>query len=355
MNAEGEATESGGIVSSVIEARERAEDWYFLDANRLIVAGTLLGLVLAVMFTLRALGFVPLGSVGSMYYVFGGLIGGNLTLISLVVSMNQLILSRQLGAPGEVRDRIDATTEYRTRIAETTDSDVAPVVPTDFATVLLENTRRDVQRLGGLSAGADDERYREDVDGFVTELTEHLDSVLALLSRTGVGVGAFSALSAILTTNYGTRIRDAHWLENEYGEDLSEEGYEILEGIIDRLQQIDIARQYFKTLYFQSELAYLSRVLLYVGFIAEIGMGILLFGMTTTGEAGYTAPFPPEFLIVGFVVGLAPLAVLFAYVIRIAMVTQRTAAITPFTSPKQEPGLSIDDLDRAAPFVDQDD
>jgi hypothetical protein len=266
-----------------------------------------------------------------------------------------LILSRQLGAPGEVRNQIDETTQYRTRIAETTERDVAPVVPTEFATALLQNARRDVQRLGGLVAGTDDEEFRERIDEFVTGLTTHFDSVVGLWDASGVGVGAFSALSAILTTNYGTRIRDAHQLEAEYGEELSEEGLEMLETTVDRLQQIDIARQYFKTLYFQSELAYLSRVLLYVGFVAELGMGILLFGMTTGGEAGATAPFPPNFLIVGFVLGLAPLVVLFAFMIRISMVTQRTAAITPFTTPNQEPGLSIDDLDEATPFTDRGD
>ena len=35
-------------------------------------------------------------------------------------------------------------------------------------------------------------------------------------------------------------------------------------------------------------------------------------------------------------VGLLPLSVLVPFVLRLAMVTQRTAAITPFTTPEQE-------------------
>ena len=211
--SEDDDPDSPGLGTRVIEAREQLEDWFFLDANRLLVAGVLLGFVLAVMLVLRVTGIVPLGSVDSMFYVFGGLIGGNLTLISLVVSMNQLILSRQLGAPGEVREQIDATAQYRTRIADSTERDVAPIIPTEFAIVLLENAHRDIQRLGGLAAGSDDQGLGEDIDGFVADPTEHFDSIISLLDLSGGGVGAFGALSAILTTNYGTRIRDTHLLE----------------------------------------------------------------------------------------------------------------------------------------------
>ena len=103
--SEDDDSDAIGFGKRVIKQRERLEDWFYLGANRLLVAGVLLVFVLAIMLILRATGIIPLGSVDSMFYVFGGLIGGNLTLISLVVSMNQLILSRQLGAPGEVREQ----------------------------------------------------------------------------------------------------------------------------------------------------------------------------------------------------------------------------------------------------------
>ncbi|WP_254612515.1 hypothetical protein [Haloterrigena gelatinilytica] len=35
-------------------------------------------------------------------------------------------------------------------------------------------------------------------------------------------------------------------------------------------------------------------------------------------------------------IGVFPLALLFAYILRTATVTERTAAITPFTTPEQE-------------------
>lgn len=95
-----------------------------------------------------------------------------------------------------------------------------------------------------------------------------------------------------------------------------------------------MARQYFKTLYTQTELSYISRTLLYAGVVAEAVLVSTLLILTTSRGAPASmsaAAIPP---VAG--VGLLPLSVLFAFVLRLATVTQRTAAITPFTTPEQE-------------------
>lgn len=99
---------------------------------------------------------------------------------------------------------------------------------------------------------------------------------------------------------------------------------------------MDIARQYFKSIYMQSKLARLSRILPYVG-VPAVGSGFLMLlvyaGATAPSvDAGYLRVFVPIVVILGF----TPLAILFAFVLRVAMVAQRTVAITPFTTPTQE-------------------
>jgi len=94
-----------------------------------------------------------------------------------------------------------------------------------------------------------------------------------------------------------------------------------------------MARQYFKSLYLQEELSSLSRVLLYAGFPAEVALVLALLGFTA---AEGTALTHYSNVLMPVVVGIAflPLALLLAFIVRIATVTERTAATIPFTTPK---------------------
>ena len=102
--------------------------------------------------------------------------------------------------------------------------------------------------------------------------------------------------------------------------------------VVTRLKEIDVARQYSKTIYTQTELSYISRTLLYAGAVAEAVLVSTL--LTLTSSSG--APIPVSLIPFVVGVGLLPLSVLFSFVLRLATVTQRTPAITPFTTPEQE-------------------
>jgi len=321
------------------ELRADPTRWFFLTGNRLVVAGLTLVAVGVCISALQLSEIVAVRNTGSLFYLFGSQLSGNLTLLSLVISINQLVLSRQLGSPGELREQINNVTEYRRQVLDDAELDVAPVTPSEFLKVLLQHTRREVQRLGGLVAGTDDTDLREAVDGFATEVTEHVDRITLLLEQSGVGT--FNALSAALTTNYAGMIHRARTIEARFGDDLHDAGTEGIERTVRRLQQIDVARQYFKTLYMQAELSYLSRVLLYVGIPAELVAAGMLLVFSSSPDTTSLATLPVGVIPAMVLIGFAPLAVLFAFVLRIAVVTQRTAAITPFTTPEQE-SQSID-------------
>ncbi|ELZ00802.1 hypothetical protein [Natrialba asiatica] len=98
---------------------------------------------------------------------------------------------------------------------------------------------------------------------------------------------------------------------------------------------MDITRQYLKSVYLQVEPSRLSRYLFYAG-VPAVGVAIAaLFSLT--GPTG--PPFGNWVRLIVFpgavAIGGVPLALLFSYILRTAMVAERTAAITPFT-PEQE-------------------
>ncbi len=186
--------ERGGTVDS-------AKRWFLLDGNRLFVAA--LGAVFFVVVALFELsGAVPLEDSQPLFYVFGSLISGNLTLITVVVSINQLLLSRELKSPRELRSQIDSVVEYRTKVEESAD-EVAPVQPLGFLKLLFQNTRREAQRIGGLVIEREGEA-KDEVESLVTPLTDHLNEVGEKLDNPEMTT--FEALSVALMTNYANEI-----------------------------------------------------------------------------------------------------------------------------------------------------
>ncbi|MDS0298194.1 hypothetical protein NDI76_05525 [Halogeometricum sp. S1BR25-6] len=326
------------VREELLDLHESPTRWVFLVGSRPVVGVGLFVVFLVVFYALWAFGYVTLQNKTAMQYILSSLISGNLTLVTLVISINQVIISRQLNSPGELREDIQNVNEFRERAFDPDQVDVVPVTPSDFLKLLLESIRRDLQRLGGLTARADDDQLREDTDELVSGITDHVDEVIRLIE--GTGSGTFDTLSALLTTNYADRIYQMRRLKSKHRDALSEETEEYVDDIVSTLQQLDVARQYFKTLYIQTELAYISRVLLYAGVVAELVLVSTLLTLTASGP-NLPNVLPPVVAPLVAAIGLLPLAVLFSYAIRLAVVSQRTIAITPFTTPEQEEELNL--------------
>lgn len=145
---------------------------------------------------------MPLTDLQALFYVHSGLIAGNLTLITVVVSIDQLLLSRELQTPGELQDQIESVIEFHEDVEDAT-GEIAPVEPLGFLRLLVEGTREESQRLGGLSrdgvVGDGDEEIRD----LVSEITRQMDEVDALLTQSDTGT--FGVLSVLLETNYAPR------------------------------------------------------------------------------------------------------------------------------------------------------
>lgn len=328
---------TSGQGSSDDRWKKNVGEWWresvLLNGHRGYVTGITAGLVFAFLSLLSLSGFTPLRSTQPLSYVYGGLISGNLTVITVVVSISQLLLSRELETPQELRSQIEGAVDYRETIEDAT-GQIAPVEPQGFLQLLYENTRTEAQNLGGLAFTEADEEVYDEIEPIVSKLTDRADRVDGLLKESDAST--FNELSTTLTTNYARDIHHLRQIQSRHDGRLPRDVDDAIESLTDSLQDIDITRQYFKAIYLQEELSYLSRLLFYVGLpaVAIVVVGLFLL----TGSGGTTIARPVLAVVAPAIItiGLLPLTVLFAFILRITTVTQLTAATLPFTTPNQK-------------------
>jgi hypothetical protein len=140
----------------------------------------------------------------------------------------------------------------------------------------------------------------------------------------------------MLTTNYARQINTLRRTKRDRESALPDSVEASIDRLIDRLQSVDVARQYFKTVYFKQELSSFSRVLLVTGLPAE-GVAIVSLLWMSVGSGDPAAVSNLRLLVpVTITIALTPLAVLASFIVRTATVNRRTAATIPFTAPEQE-------------------
>jgi hypothetical protein len=315
--------------------KHRPKEWFLLSGSRLAVTGFGLLVVSATLWAVVTTGVAPLESETPVLFLLFALISGNFTLITIVISISQFVLSRHLESPGEIREKMDEMVRYRREVGETTRQRVVPIRPPDFVLVLFRSIDRRVEsleaELSSPRVGADGNESvlaeaRELVDG----LHSHVEYVIALLNRPGTGLNY--ALFATLNASYETYIYDAWRLRTEHADALPDPVVDALGELVDSLEQVDVARRVFKTVFIQSELAALSRTLLYIGVPVQVVTVVLMLLFTKAGGSG-PSPATLRLIIPTIVtVGFAPILLLAAYILRLATVAKRTASMYPFTN-----------------------
>ena len=300
--------------------KDRVKKWFLFTGNRYSVAGGILLLMTGVglsplfpPFTMR--NTVPL------FYLTSTLVGGNLTLITLVVAINQVVLSQELESPGSLRDEIERTAEYR---QEALGQPTAPTDPSDFIHQLLQQTQEHVDSLEELLPNTTNEAASR----LLTDLPEHCEQAIDQLEPTSEKLS--TVIVPLLGIDYADYIYDSYQLRSNHDEESHEELFSALDCLSADLENLDIARQYFTTVFMKKELATLSRSLLYVGVIAISIPLALLYQLSTYPGASPPMPELIVLTILVIVVGLLPLALLIVFVLRIAAIAHYIAAITPF-------------------------
>lgn len=304
-------------------------EWLLLTGNRLVVAGVLLLVVAVTILAAVASGFVPLEVRTPMLFMLFALVSGNFVLITIVVSLNQFVLARHLESPDEIRERMDEMLGYRREVGEASRRTVLPITPAGFLSLLFDTIAGQVRDLQRAIPETGDERAREELRALTDDLERHTDDVDALLERAR---GGEAALLATLNESYASYIYLAYHVESEHAGALPDGAASLLPDLVSSLEQVDVARRFFKTMFIQSELASLSRLLLYVGVPVQFATVVLMLSFTAPAASdpstGVLAVVVPTIVVLGF----TPIVLLTAFILRLSTVAERTAAMYPFTS-----------------------
>ena len=322
-------TDGSGIDTRVPRSlRHRLGFWLILTGDRLAVAGLVLVGVVVAGVALDAAGLFTYAPTSAAYFLFSSLLGGNLTLVTVVLSINQLVLSRELGDPGNLRSRVEGAVSYRREVETDAGVTTSPVEPGEFLRFLHEHVCEQAGRVEDAVDESDDPELRERV----TELMASVQRDAEQVNETLAGeVDIFTVLATTIQTAHSEQIRELAAVRKTFAEAITDDQREALDDLQDRLLQIDVARKYFETVYVQRELSYLSRLLLYVGLPAMVLSAAVLLGQaavtaTPTPSRAISLLFP-----VAVIAGFAPIAVLFSFVVRLSWVAQETATVAPFT------------------------
>jgi hypothetical protein len=310
--------------------RYRPLEWFLLSGNRLVVSMALLAVVAAILWGVVLTGLAPLTERTPILFLLFALIGGNFTLIAIVVSISQFVLSRHLESPGEIREQMQEIVGYRQEVGELTEERVLPVTPSGFFLLLFRSIQRDVRTLESREWVSDDDALRDEIEELMTDLADHAEYVIELLE--GRDDGIRYALFATLNRNYSGYFYHAYRLRAEYDQTLSEAVADTLTGLERHIEQIDVARRYLKTVLIQSELSSLTRLLLYIGPPVQIVSVVLMLLFTATESSLVSRPVLAVVIPIVVTAGFAPFALLTAYILRLATVVQRTAVMYPFTT-----------------------
>jgi hypothetical protein len=312
--------------------------WLFVEAPRLLFVGVLflgvlLGLVIVGVAVPEAAQLLRNGD--PIETTFQSFLGATITGVTLVLTLNQLVLSQELGAVGDQRERMEGAMSFREDVASVTDDAVVPAEPAAFLRALVLAT---ADRAQTVADGIETEQTQSDDTSAAAEIERLADTVEQNAMTVGdrladAQFGTFDLLSAALDFDYSLTLYRTRLLRNEHEAELSETQIEALDDLAETLRLFGPAREHFKTLYFQWELVTLSRVILAssIPAILVTASMVLYYDVGLVGGLLLGVPAPILIVAGAVAVGVLPFLVLLAYILRIATVAKRTLSIGPFT------------------------
>lgn len=322
----------------------RLRSWLLLTANRVVIAALLTGGLFVVLVVAGAVNTTSLRVLirqgTHVERLFQSFVMSLVTGITLVVTLTQLVLSRELGPLGEQRDRMAGAVDFRHDIEELSGS-VAPPDPASFMRTFMQLCEARASTLEERVADNDNEALRESVTDLAERIGEHAATIGDQLAD--ADFGDFDVVGVILNYDYSWNIYATRRVRAAYGDALGEAEHDAFEDLLDVLFLFGPAREHFKTLYFRRELVDLSRDMLYAG-VPALAIAIMgLLYLNPNSFIGSTLGIENVVFVVSAAVAIAstPFFVLVAYIVRLATIAQRTLAIGPFVLRDSQRSLDL--------------
>lgn len=313
----------------------RVRRWFQLDADRRLVTAFLLCMIFVTIVLVGSYGPVSVHA-----FLTEGISPGSAlvellkTIVSVVVivlSINQLVLSPGLGPVGEQEERFDQSVDLRRRVEEHSDQLASPSSPAAFLEHLLAEILRQASVLEAVTAEAESDLSGRTTE-FVEAVTEEGESVRRFLASSRFG--EFEAVSAVLRFAISEKVRALRAIQRAHGESFDETTAEAFDQMDDLLEIFTVAREYLKTVYIRAEYISLSESLLYSGLPAIVVTYCAAQIYAPTVFPGKLLGFEKRLLFVAgaVTVSLTPFVVLVAYVFRLTAMSRSTLFVGPFAA-----------------------
>ncbi|WP_226010646.1 hypothetical protein [Halomicrobium salinisoli] len=310
----------------------RLKRWILLDGNRNVITGILAGLVFLSIVTLAWFrpGALPsaMSSADPVETTFQALTTGVITGVTLVVTIGQLVLSEEFGPVGDQRERMDKSMSFYQSVDDMIEDPVTPADPAGLLESIVVAVGDRADDLAAAADDVDDEESRERLQAFAQQVED--DAAVAAADLSGTEFGTFETMLAALGFEYSMKVYEGRRLRET--EPLPAPVAEALEDLLEALNTYAPAREHIKTLYFRSELAALSRAVVYSAVPALlISLAMITYGSDPSIVAGRPLGVDAIAWVVAAAMAVAviPFALLLAYVVRVITVARRTLAIGP--------------------------
>jgi hypothetical protein len=250
-------------------------------------------------------------------------LSGIILLVSIVVSINSIVLSQDMVSITEQDERIDGVGQFWEDVDTLTGE---KETPTDLRS-FLESMTRVVQH----HANNIDEETGEMGDDFSELASEYTESVTGTLQDfeeiEKIQGGDFGLLWTALEINYGPLLDRTRSLQSQSEQNHSDSFEESLDALVEAFQLFAVGREYFKTMYYSAEVSRLSRVLLVAPLLAILIMASAIPAISVDILPEYwILGLPPLHSLVStvFTIALVPYIVLTSFMLRLATVARRT-------------------------------
>ncbi|WP_418285265.1 hypothetical protein [Halorubrum sp. DTA46] len=309
--------------------------WVLLEANRLAVTGALLTFMFAALMLIGSTWTFEMQQVltetPAVQTILSSLLSGIILLVSIVVSINSIVLSHDITSMDAQESRIHGVMEFRRDIGELTEGGESPTDPASFLSLMASVIHDRATALQGVSRGSGEE-LTQDIEEYVAEVTE---TVEPLGHQDDSASGAeFGILWLGLEADYGPFMDRSRMLRSSHGNELSETFDERLDDLVQAFQLFAVGKEYFKTIYYTQEVSQLSQTLLVVSLPSILVTASAILAINAGLLPGaWVFGLPPllSFVATVFTISLAPFLVLTSYMLRLSAVAQRTAGAGPFS------------------------
>lgn len=302
--------------------------WLLFDASRWTIVAIIVAVIGGSFLLAGRYGVVSFRNESTGALFLSVVVAGNFTLVSVVITINQLVLSREFGKPHVLRQRNEGILDFREDVTGLAGGGVGPADPLLFVRRVVRSLDDRSTELRERVDDADNSRLVRSVETLSRDVSTDAAETDAALAD--AEVGHFRVLTTLLFFRIAWQLHATRRIRTEFEADLDDATATAVEELERLLQDLNIARQYLQTLYMQKELGELSRLLLYVGIPSLIltGLGMLVY----RPETGVTVPRPlfvPVYSVVA-AAGFLPMALLLSYMVRISTIVSRMPLLNPF-------------------------